>query len=152
MTAKRPARIGKRLRLCINLTGLGIWASGAVWLVLHDLMVRPGAFGPEYSPLEPWGLRIHGAFAFLALWLGGLLWGLHIVNGWGQNRRRWSGGALLGAVLTLILSGYLLYYVGEDQPRAVISLIHWIIGLGAPIAYGAHRWLEPRLARRPARP
>ncbi len=136
-----PARLKPGRRLWINLTGLVLWGSGVAWLGLHYFAVRQGEFGPEQSPYEPWTLKIHGAVAFAALWLGGVLWGVHIVNGWGQNRRRVSGGVLLGGFLLLIVSGYLLYYGGEES-RPLISLSHWILGLGLPLLYLLHRLLE----------
>lgn len=141
-----PARLKPGRRLWINLIGLVLWGSGVVWLGLHYFGVRQGEFGPEQSPYEPWTLKIHGAVAFAALWLGGVLWGVHIVNGWGQGRRRWSGSLLLGGFLLLIFSGYLLYYGGEAS-RPVVSLSHWILGLGLPLFYLAHRLIERR--RRP---
>ncbi|MGR4865779.1 hypothetical protein [Caulobacter sp. LARHSG274] len=140
-----PARLTHRRRLAVNLSGLVLWGSGVVWLGLHYFAVRQGEFGPEQSPVEPWALKVHGAVAFLALWLGGLLWGVHVVNGWGQNRRRVSGGVLLGGFLLLIVSGYLLYYGGEAG-RPAISLFHWVLGLGLPALYVAHRILERRKA------
>jgi hypothetical protein len=140
-------RLGADNRLLVNLTATGVWASGVLWLLFHYFMVHTGEFGPERSPLEPWWLKIHGAFAFLSLWSGGVLWGLHVVNGWRQKRRRWSGATLFGCFLVLILTGYLLYYVGDDQPRAMISIIHWILGLAAPLVFASHR-LIPMLARR----
>ncbi len=152
MKPQTPVRLAGRNKLWVNLTGAGVWTSGVLWLVFHYFMVRQGEFGPERSPLEPWWLKLHGAFAFAALWIGGLLWGLHVVNGWRQNRRRWSGGALFGGFLALILTGYLLYYIGDDQPRAVVSLIHWIIGLAIPVAYAVHRLLSRLLLRGLAAP
>ncbi len=143
--AVSAARLGVRRRLLIGVTGLGVWGSGVLWLVFHYFLVRPGQFGPEHSPLEPWWLKLHGAFAFLALWTGGLLWALHVVHGWRMHRRRWSGSLLFGVFLLLTASGYLLYYAGDEGPRAGISLVHWIVGLALPLLYLAHR-----LARSPA--
>lgn len=34
-----------------------------------------------------------------------------------RKRRRWSGGILTGAFLVLIITGYLLYYIGDDSVR-----------------------------------
>jgi hypothetical protein len=39
----------------------------------------------------------------------------------------------------LILSGYFLYYVGDDRSRQIISKTHWILGLLLPLAYLIHR-------------
>lgn len=143
--AKAPARLSAVNRLLVNAIGVGVWTSGVAWLGFHYFLVRQGQFGPERSPLEPWSLKLHGAFAFLALWLAGLLWGVHVVNGWSQGRRRWSGSMLAGLYLALILSGYLLYYAG-DEGRDAISLLHWVIGLAAPALYLGHRLTERLLA------
>ena len=154
MTPRVPAntaRLGGRTRLLVNLSGAGIWTTGVAWLALHYLLVKRGEFGPEQSPLEPWALKAHGAFAFLALWVAGLLWGVHIVRGWGQHRRRWSGSVALGGLLLLILSGYLLYYLGAEQARAVTSVAHWALGLALPLAYLVHRLAEPAQRAAPAR-
>ena len=134
-----PARLGGRRRWLVNLTGLGLWLTGLAWLGLHYFGVRQGEFGAEHSPLEAWSLRAHGAFAFLALWTLGLLWGVHVVNGWRLDRRRWTGSVLLGVFGLLILSGYLLYYAGEDSVRPMVSVIHWAVGLLVLLAYLAHR-------------
>jgi len=88
---------------------------------------------------EVWWLRVHGAFAFLALWTGGLLWGVHVVRAWKRGHHRWSGGALFIVLSILIVTGYLLYYVGNEGARNIISWIHWILGLAIPVAYLIHR-------------
>ncbi len=134
-----PARLGHRRRWMVNATGLGLWLTGVAWLGLHNFGVRQGEFGAERSPLEAWSLEAHGAFAFLTLWALGLLWGVHVVNGWRLRRRRWTGGVLLGLLAVLILSGYLLYYTGEDTLRPVVSAIHWAVGLALLLAYLTHR-------------
>ena len=137
-----PTRLGARRRWLVNLTGLGLWLTGLAWLGLHYFGVRQGEFGAEHNPLEAWSLAAHGAFAFLALWALGLLWGVHVVNGWRLRRRRWTGGVLLGVFAILILSGYLLYYAGEDTVRPAVSLVHWAVGLLVLVAYLAHRLLR----------
>ena len=118
----------------------GLWVSGALWLVFHHFMMRKTAFGPSPDPLEHWWLVAHGAFAFASLWTLGLLWNVHIVRRWVANRHRLSGGVLLGATLVLMVTGYLLYYVGGDRSRAVIGLIHWGLGLLALLPFLIH-WI-----------
>ena len=142
-------RLSTWTRGLVNLGGLGLWATGAAWLALHDFVVRQGEFGPQRSPLEPWMLKLHGAFAFLAIWTVGLLCGRHVVNGWRDGRRRWSGSVALAVLGVLTATGYLLYYVADDAPRATVSALHWIIGLAAPAAYLLHRLAGSR--RRPPR-
>ncbi len=106
-----------------------LWISGATWLVLHYFLQRAGDFGPLPHPLEPWMLKLHGAFAFAALWIGGVLWAVHIVPAWRRGHRRGSGIATLVLFAILAVSGYLLYYGSGDTLRATVALAHWLIGL-----------------------
>jgi hypothetical protein len=144
-TAKGPIRLPRPRRLGVYAVALGLWVSGVGWLILHYGFQRQGEFGPQTSPLEPWALKLHGAFAFAALWTMGLLWAAHIVNGWSVGRRRWSGAGLLGLLLFLTLTGYLLYYAGDDTLRAAVSRMHWIAGLGVLIAFLLHRLARDRV-------
>ena len=134
-----PSRLSRTQRASIYAIGIGIWLTGVLWLLFHYFVVYPGRFGPTTSPLEPWWLALHGAFAFTVIWIFGLLWGVHVPAGWSRGRRRPSGGVLAGLLGWLIVSGYLLYYAGGEEFRAGVSLAHWIIGLAAPIAFLAHR-------------
>jgi hypothetical protein len=128
-------RIGRRRRLGLYIVGLGLWLSGGLWLVYHYWMVQQGEFGPQTNPLEPWWLKLHGAFAFAAIWVFGLLWGVHVTAAWPHGRRRWSGAAMTGVLLLLMLSGYLLYYVGEETARSYVSIVHWTVGLACPLSF-----------------
>jgi len=132
-------RLTNRIKTWINGIGVGVWISGGAWLLVHYWLNPQDATSLSVSPAEPWWLKVHGAFAFLAVWNGGLLWGVHIVKAWHRRQHRWSGGALIGATLLLMVSGYLLYYVGDERSRQFISKTHWILGLLLPLAYLTHR-------------
>jgi hypothetical protein len=118
---------------------LGVWLSGALWLVFHDFLERPGQFGLTAHPLEQWWLRAHGAFAFASLWLLGFLSVAHVGGRWAWRRQRRSGLLLLGVYIWLVVTGYLLYYAGGDAFRAAVSLGHWTVGLAALIFLLLHR-------------
>jgi len=118
---------------------LGVWLSGALWLVFHDFLMRPGEFGLTAHPLEQWWLRAHGAFAFASLWLLGFLSVAHVGGRWAWRRQRRSGLVLLAVYIWLVLTGYLLYYAGGDAFRAAVSLGHWTVGLAALIFLLLHR-------------
>lgn len=120
--------------------GIGTWFTGVLWLVFHRFLTRNGEFGPTPHPLEPWWLRLHGAFAFAAIWIFGYLWSIHIEVAWPYQRRRLSGSVLVAILLWLTVSGYLLYYLGDDTLRAAASLSHWVLGLTAPAGFVWHRW------------
>lgn len=124
-----------------------LWASGAIWLVAHYYLVAPGDFGPVTSPAEPWALTIHGGAAMAALWFAGLLWGVHVVSGWRGRRGRWSGGLLVGLLGLLAVTGYLLYYVSNDDLRGWTSIVHWVVGLAALPAFLWHRFARKALRR-----
>lgn len=154
MTRRRtPVRAAIRLptrrRYAIYGVALGVWASGVGWLLTHWLGARKGPFGPEADPAEPVWLKVHGALAFLALVLFGLVWGVHVVNGWAVRRRRWTGGALTALTVVLMVSGYLLYYAGRDDVRGLVSIIHWAIGLGSLAAFALHRFQRETEDRTP---
>lgn len=136
------------IKAWINCTGLGVWVSGVAWLIVHYCLEPQDAIVLPVSSAAPWWLKVHGAFAFLAIWTGGLVWGLHVLKAWQRRRHRWTGGILIGSLLMLIVSGYLLYYVGEERARQGISLLHWILGLLLPLGYLAHRLVKKVPRRR----
>jgi hypothetical protein len=139
-SVRKAGSLGHSRRLYLYIIALGTWISGGLWLLFHYFLVKQGEFGPQINPLEPWWLKLHGAFAFAAIWIFGLLWGIHITKTWPGGRRRWSGSLLTGLFLWLIISGYLLYYVGDEKLRPLISILHWSVGLGCPIFFLWHRF------------
>ena len=118
---------------------LGVWLSGALWLVFHDFLMRHGEFGFSAHPMEQWWLRAHGAFAFVSLWLLGFLSVAHVGGRWAWRRQRRSGLVLLGVYVWLVITGYLLYYAGGDEFRAAVSLGHWTVGSVALLFLLLHR-------------
>ena len=140
-----PVRLTHWRKVGVYAVSLGIWSTGAAWLVFHYFFRRKSQFGFETNPLEPWWLKLHGAFAFAAIATLGLLWGVHVLNGWTSRRRRGSGGALFGVSCFLVASGYLLYYAGDDSLRDWVSLSHWIVGLAAALLLLWHRFWDHEL-------
>lgn len=138
-TIHRTVRISRSRHLELCVAGIGVWLTGGLWLLYHYFLGRQGEFGPVENPLTPWWLRLHGAFAFASIWIFGLLWGTHITVGWPRRKRRWSGGVLAGVFAFLIVTGYLLYYVGSDALRPTLSILHWGVGLGSPALFVVHR-------------
>lgn len=136
----RPPLLSWERRLAVYGIGVGVWLTGVLWVLAHYFLVSEGEFGSTSHPLEFWSLAGHGAFAFAAAWVFGLLWGVHIVAGWRSHRRRWTGGVMFGLTAWLTLTGYLLYYLGNDDAIALIMLSHWTIGIAAPIFFLLHRF------------
>ena len=148
----RTVRIARTKRWQLYVVGIGVWFTGGIWLLFHYFLGKQSDFGPVENPLTPWWLRLHGAFAFAAIWIFGLLWGTHVTTAWPRKRRRWSGGVLAGVFLLLIVSGYLLYYVGDDRVRPVLSVLHWEIGLVCPVFFFFHRLRRRRQRSRNPEP
>ena len=144
-----PIHLSRSSKTWINCVGIGIWASGLGWLLVHYGMRPADSLDFARRSAEPAWLRIHGAFAFLALWTGGMLWGVHVVKAWRTRKLRWSGSTLFGGVLVLCVTGYLLYYVADEAGRTAISLTHWILGIALPVAYLIHRLAKKKRAPRP---
>ncbi|MBV9570144.1 MAG: hypothetical protein JO056_02775 [Alphaproteobacteria bacterium] len=132
--------LSRRRRFEVYGVGLGIWASGGAWLCLHYFFQQSGPFGPTPHPLEHWSLVLHGLFAFVSVWLAGLLWGVHIVGGWQTGRNRLSGSIMLLVLMWLIASGFLLYYLADDATISTVALLHWAVGLLLPIPFVVHRF------------
>lgn len=115
-----------------------LFLTGAAWLVAHTWMRVEGDFGDMPHPLERWSLQAHGAVAMLFLMaLGSLVRG-HIRAGWRAKRSRLSGATMVAASAALVVSGWCLYYVGNEEARALISQLHWLLGLAGPIIIVAH--------------
>ena len=119
----------------------GVWLSGLVWLLFHYGLRRKTDFGYTSHPLEHWSLALHGLFGFAALWMFGLLWGVHIKAGWRRRDRRWSGGVLFGAVAWLAGSGLGLYYLENQDVLTWLAVAHWAVGVSAAGAFLLH-WLS----------
>ncbi|MFC6838749.1 hypothetical protein [Xanthomonas theicola] len=145
------ARLARWQVLLLAGSGGALWCSGIAWLLLHHLWQLQGPYGPEVNPGEPWMLRTHGA-AVLGFVLGvGSLTAIHFVQGWHNRRQRWIGLGLLLLAGALGVSGYLLYYVADEDARQWISVLHWVAGIPALPLFLWHYRRARRLRRR-ARP
>jgi MFS family permease len=93
---------------------------------------------------EPLLMKIHGAAAMLILVLIGRLLALHVPSGWTERRSRKSGAAMLAIGGLLTVTGYLLYYLGDETARQFASWFHLALGIAVPIALGLHLAAKPR--------
>lgn len=138
MSNTRSARLARWQIMLLTTSGAVLWLSGGAWLLLHYFGQVQGAFGPEINPLEPWLLRLHGLALIPALFGFGGLFVVHVPKGWKDLPQRTIGLALTSLIGVLILSGYLLYYVGDDAVRSWTSIVHWVIGLAVPLVFIWH--------------
>jgi len=62
----------------------------------------------------------------------GSLLPVHIRRAWSIRRNVVLGIGLVSVLLLLTITGYLLYYAGDENTRPFISAGHWILGLAVP--------------------
>src|SRR6266446_1651901 len=96
--------------------------TGVAWMVFQARLDE----GNHVSSLM---LKLHGGAAMISLILLGALIN-HMRKGWKARRNRSSGLMLVLVILFLVITGYGLYYAGDEQLRSLISQWHAWIGLG----------------------
>ncbi|HEY1148816.1 MAG TPA: DUF4405 domain-containing protein [Pseudoduganella sp.] len=122
--------------------------SGAAWLVARFAMRPVGQFGETVHPLEPLAMKVHGGAAMVTLFFVGSLMNAHIRRAIKAKRNLAAGWSVVVAMLTLIVSGYALYYVASEESRPIWSATHWILGLAGAMLFVVHVIMGRRL--RPA--
>jgi hypothetical protein len=138
-------QLSRSHRLVLYISTLTLFLTGLVWAWLHYFHRTEGEFGPEFNPMEPWLLKAHGAAAMVSLIVLGTLLTVHVKRGWQAKVNRRSGVSVLTIFGVLIVSGYALYYVGEERIRALVSNIHLWVGLGMPVVLILHIVLGRRV-------
>lgn len=129
-------RLPASLRAALYTVGLLVAASGVIWL-----FTRAGS-----RRLALACMQMHGGAAMVLLVIIGAVAALHAPAGWRERRNR-ASGAVLAAVLTVLLvTGALLYYLGDEGARSMASTVHWTVGCAALVLGGIHIWLG-RLSR-----
>ena len=112
--------------------------SGIVWLVQHYLLAVPSQFGTVVHPFEHLTLSIHGGAAMLGLIVYGSLVPIHIRRAWAIRRNIVAGIVVAAVLIALTVTGYLLYYAGSEEARPIIGIVHWALGLAAPVLLTWH--------------
>ena len=131
--AHHPAHMlrpmSRRVRNVVFATSALLWLSGALWMALHYFFKSTTEFGVTYSPAEPSVARIHGMIGLLMLFMFGWISGTHVSVRWRQIKTHVHGLVLLIFSVTLILSGFALYYLVGDVPRTTTSIVHQLLGI-----------------------
>jgi hypothetical protein len=139
---RRPSgKMSRPLRAATLVICALLWLSGALWMILHYLYPGSTDFGPAPNRWEPLTIRLHGVLAIATIFLLGWITSRHITHTWYQHRNRISGIALSGACAILVISGYALYYLVDDQARYAVAILHEILGASA-ITFALVHWLQ----------
>lgn len=133
-----PVRLGRWHERWLYTVAAILFASGIGWLIAHFGFAEHGNFGDLPNPTEPWWLRVHGASMMGFLVTLGSLFPGHIARAWRMRRNHRSGLLMLACTALLILTGYGLYYGGDEEARAWISVLHWGVGLAVAGVLTAH--------------
>lgn len=139
------SRLTRAQRIATLVAFVLAWTSGACWLLFHYFLRVEGEFALEPHPLEQWWLRLHGLCAFALLWLGGVIWALHVRHGLRWPERRRSGIAITCVFFVLAATGYLIYYADDGGMRDAVVILHWALGLSLLLPIALH--LLPTLLR-----
>jgi len=141
---RMPIRLSPSHERWVYVIGSLLLLTGLGWLVCHFLLAVPNAFGETQHPLEPLWLKLHGGAAMAFLIVIGSLLPIHITRAWRLGKNRTSGAVMLFLLALIILTGYGLYYLGDEQTRPWISLVHWLVGLVVAALLPLHVWLGQR--------
>ena len=138
-------RLSRRHKLALYSILSAVFASGLIWIWLHYFMQNDDEFG--VSPAQTWVLMSHGLFAAMSLLVIGSLVPLHVKYAWRAHRNRTNGVFFISIVSLLIVTGYGLYYIGNEHLRSWTSWTHIIVGLAFPLLLIFHIW-RGRASRR----
>jgi hypothetical protein len=106
--------------------------TGAGWMLAQQRLEDPA-----WERVPGLLLKIHGGAAMAALLVLGALVN-HIRRGWNANKNRLSGALLIALNTFLIVTGYGLYYAGDEATREWLSRWHAWIGLVVFVLLPAH--------------
>ena len=130
-------KISKNYQLTIFGILLVAWLSGVTFFILNNFVTVAGEFGPEKHPWQFSVLQIHGVAAFFMIMMFGYLLASHIRLAWKVRPLQKMGLVMAGLHLFLIITAYLLYYVG-DGSRVLIGYAHASAGFVYPIILVFH--------------
>jgi hypothetical protein len=106
-----------------------VWLSGCAWLCLDQFFTVRGPFGKTPHPWQAPIVLLHGIIAILSMFLLGWISARHVTHSWLRGRRRASGGLLCALLTVLVVSGFALFFVSDDQWQHLAAVIHEISGL-----------------------
>ena len=125
-----------------------------VTLSVSGVLLIPSALEMRLEWSAPWSLsgepRIafhaaHATAAFLALFIIGALWVIHIRAGLARRKNHYSGIAMVVLMALLLLSGIGLYYAGDELLGRLSVVLHLATGLLLPLSLGVHIVMARRL-------
>lgn len=131
---KQHLRLGKLptwQRYFVLISMFSCSLTGTAYLLGHELQIQRTLLGTHAV------LAWHGVTAMLASIALGSILPFHLKAGLKSKKKLLSGLSQLACLLTLLISGVLLYY-GPIEFRDSVILAHWLIGLAFFIVFLLH--------------
>lgn len=144
---RRGLQLSVRHRWILYGSCLALFVTGALWAWLHYMDVT-GRLGDSWRSLNPWLMKIHGFAAVGFVLVLGTLLPVHVRHSWHAHKNRSNGAFFLGCMVLLILSGYALYYLGDEGSREKTSGFHLWLGMASPCLLILHIWFGRRATSR----
>jgi hypothetical protein len=125
-----------------------LWLSGCAWLALDLALAKRGPFGTAPHPLQPPLLLAHGVVAILGMYLFGWIGARHVLYWWPARLRR-LGGVILAALIGLLgVSGFVLFFVSDDETQRIAAVLHEVLGVAVTV-FAVQHWFLARRGRGP---
>jgi hypothetical protein len=103
--------------------------TGLAWAFVHYFGDAAGLDSHAALAFNAFMMKLHGGAAMAGLIVIGTLLPHHVPSGWTAKLNRKSGVTTLVVASVLVLSGYLLYYTGDETYRQFASYFHLAAGL-----------------------
>jgi hypothetical protein len=128
---RRRLQLSRSHRRTLFTVSLVLFTSGLAWALVHWLD-QAGRAGDHLRQWKPVMLQVHGLGAVGFVLLFGTLLPGHVRRSWHARKNRGNGAFFLITVSVLIVTGYALYYLGDETWRTRLSNAHVWLGLAAP--------------------
>lgn len=149
--------VGRRQRWALYAVCALLWASAGLWWLLAGDRLPAALGAAAEAPAELWRprlLALHGLAAYLFLVVCGSFVPRHIRRAFAARANRPSGLLTAGAVAVVAVSGWGLYYFGDEAWREAARLVHDSLGFVLPVGLLLHvlfgrRWRRLHTSRPP---
>jgi hypothetical protein len=122
-------RLPRSQRWLVYATSALLVITGLAWAFVHYFGDAAGFDSRAALAFNASMMKLHGGAAMAALIVIGALLPHHVPGGWTAKLNRKSGLTTLVVASMLVLTGYLLYYTGDETYRASASYVHLGAGL-----------------------
>jgi hypothetical protein len=128
----RGLKFSSRQRLVFHGLIVILFVSGAVWAWIQH-QDNSGQLSQGLRQLKPLLLAVHGLSVVPFVFVLGMLFINHVRRAWAAGHNRKNGLLVIVLMAFLSLSGYVLYYLGNEEWREAASRIHLWLGIAMPL-------------------